>query len=58
MQEEPFFCKHVFLVCATLNIFSQHESSVGSHIIFFVATTYFFVTLITLFRNINGTFFC
>ena len=47
------FCKHVFLFCATLNIFSQHESSFGCHIIFFVATTYFFVTHIVLFRNVN-----
>ena len=37
------FWKHVILFCATLNIFRQHESSFGCHIIFFVATTYFFV---------------
>ena len=28
------FCKHVFLFCAALNIFSQHESSFGCHIFF------------------------
>ena len=29
-----FFCQHAFLFCATLNIFSQHESLFGSHTIF------------------------
>ena len=46
------FCKHVFLFCATLNIFSQHESFSGCHI-FFVATTYFFAAHIILLRNVN-----
>ena len=36
------FCKHVFLFCATLNIFSQHESSFGCHI-FFLLPQYNFV---------------
>ena len=47
------FCKHGFLFCATLNIFNQHESSFGCHIIFFVATSYFFVTHTILLRNVN-----
>ena len=55
------FWKHVILFCATLNIFRQHESSFGCHIIFFVATTYFFVAHIILLRNVNfhvKHFFC
>ena len=47
------FCKHIFLFCATLNIFSQPESSFGCHIIFFVATRYFFVTHLILLPNSN-----
>ena len=38
IQQELFIA---FVFCATLNIFSQYESSFGCHIIFFVATTYF-----------------
>ena len=48
------FCKYVFLFCATLNIFNQHESSFGCHIIFFVTTTYFFVTHIILVRMLTS----
>ena len=47
------FCKHVFLFFATLNIFSQHESSFEYHITFFVDTTYIFVTRIILLCNVN-----
>ena len=47
------FCKQVFLFCAALNIFGQHEPSFRCHIILFFATTYFFVTHIVLLRNIN-----
>ena len=46
------FCKYVFLFCATLNIFSQHESSFGCHIIFLLPQ-HFFVTHIILVRNAN-----
>ena len=35
------FCQHVFLFCATLDIFSL---SFGCHVTLFVATTYIFVT--------------
>ena len=61
IQQKPFFCKYVFSFCATLNVFSQRESSFGCHIYFFVATTYFFVTHIILVRNVNfyvKYFFC
>ena len=50
---ETHFCKRGFLFCATLNTFNQRESSFGCHIIFFVATTYFFVAHIILLRNVN-----
>ena len=46
------FCKYVFLFCATLNIFSQHESSFGCHIISLLPQ-HFFVTHIILVRNAN-----
>ena len=61
MQQEPLFCKRVFAFCATRNMFSQHEPSFGCHIIFFVATTYFFVAHIILLANVNfyvKYFFC
>ena len=38
------FYKHVFLFCATINTFSQHESSFGCNIIYFVDTTVFCAT--------------
>ena len=43
----PIFCKDVFYFCATLNIFSQHES-------LSVATKYFFVTYIILVQNVTS----
>ena len=57
-MQQNLFCKDVFLFCATLTVsmsllFSQHESSFGCHITFFVATTYFFVTRVILLRNVN-----
>ena len=49
------FCQHVFIFCATLNIFSivNMGLSFGCHIIFFLATTYFFVTHIILVRDVT-----
>ena len=44
---------NVFLFCATLNIFSQHESLFWRHMIFFVDTPYCVVTHIILVGNLT-----
>ena len=58
MQKEPFFLKHVFLFCVTLNIFSQHGSFI--HNIFFCVSHNCCATLTSM-SNIffvDTTFFC
>ena len=61
------FYQHVFSFCATRNMFSQHESLFLASHIFFVATTYSFVTHIIFVGNVTSmsniffvgtTFFC
>ena len=61
-----YFCQHVFLFCATLNTFSQHESFffLVPHNFFYCHSIFFCDSLIFGWqRNIffllnNTTFFC